>query len=143
MCDADPIASIRMVLDGDRRPFRKDQNTESTVLHTMGHVGCRSRSSVSWINGYRKHWHKLDRYALTTIIQAAAELAATIQHKATIPPAQRPTLVLAVNALDTPGHALSAVVDICRRTYGAEFAALSFSAIWIVGPTVTLILRVD
>jgi hypothetical protein len=79
----------------------------------------------------------------TTVPEAAAALAATIQHKTTIPPAQHPTLVLVVNALDTPGHALAAVVDMCRRTYGAELVALGFSAIWVVGQTAALTLRVD
>jgi hypothetical protein len=78
-----------------------------------------------------------------TIEEIADQLRAAIAHKESVPPSNRGNILLAFNALDTPGHAVGAAVDLFRRRYGAEVAALGFSAIWVVGPTVSLMMRLD
>jgi hypothetical protein len=78
-----------------------------------------------------------------TIEEIADQLRAAITHKESVPPSDRGNILLALNALDTPGHAVRRVVDLFRRRHGAEVAGLGFLAIWVVGPTASLTMRLD
>lgn len=79
----------------------------------------------------------------TTVDGAADELRKAIKHKESTPLADRPSITLAINALDTAGHALPAVAEHFRHKYGAEMSNLGFESIWIVGPIVSLVMRLD
>ena len=78
-----------------------------------------------------------------TVGNAADDLRKAIRRKESIPSRRRAGMVLALNAVDTPGHALSVVVKIFRQRYGTEIRALGFRAVWVVGPTAALTMRLD
>jgi hypothetical protein len=61
----------------------------------------------------------------------ASDLFAAIQRKKDHPK----DVVLALNAIFTPGHAFVPVVAVFRSRYLRAVQSLGFEAIWIVGPT--------
>jgi hypothetical protein len=81
--------------------------------------------------------------AKQTIDEAADDLRDAIKRKEVIPLTQRGSIVLALDAIDSSGHALSAVIDSFRRRFGTEITGLGFRAIYIVGPVATLVIRLD
>ncbi|KAF0106364.1 MAG: hypothetical protein FD146_2630 [Anaerolineaceae bacterium] len=77
-------------------------------------------------------------------LDAAVEnLRCAIRHKEKYPLDVRSKIVLVINALDTPGHAVYKVAETFRSKYGKDVAALGFKAIWVVGPIVDLVVRLD
>jgi hypothetical protein len=76
--------------------------------------------------------------------QAISDLHAAIAKKAEkIPPAQRRTLVLALDANRLPGHAFDDVIDGFTAEHGAWLRRLGFSRTFVVGPTVALVRQLD
>jgi hypothetical protein len=51
--------------------------------------------------------------------------------------------VLAVDAIDSPLYAAPALVESFRRDHGKEVAAIGFQQIWVVGPTIDRVQRLD
>lgn len=92
-------------------------------------------------------WMKLGRTGTfsknTTIEKAADDLREAIRHKESIPARQRSTLTVAIDAMDTSGHAVPAVATVFRQRYGAEVQRLGFQSIWVVGPIVDLVEQLD
>ncbi len=79
----------------------------------------------------------------TPVDEAADAMRMAIGEKEDIPPAQRPALLLALDAQDTPGQVLQAVVESFRNRHGQSVQVLGFAAIWVVGPTPDLCHRLD
>lgn len=80
------------------------------------------------------------------IAQAVLTLREAIESKAQaarIPPALRPSLILALDARRTPHLAFGQVVREFRSTHGAWAAQQGFRAIWVVGPLQQLVSRLD
>jgi len=92
-------------------------------------------------------WEQLGRAGTVTLDrsleEAAKDLRLAIRHKETIPPSQCADITLAINALDTIGHAVNGVAEAFRHMYGKEVAALGFKAVWVVGPVPALTMRLD
>ena len=84
----------------------------------------------------------VSRITLTPALAADA-LRTAITHKASIPSAQRPRLILALDALRIPALALAAVVEEFRSTHGAWCQQLGFRAIYVVGPDPSFVARLD
>jgi len=79
-----------------------------------------------------------------TADQAAGDLMDAINLKARrLPDAQRARLALALDARDTPAFALAGVVSRFRQRHGQQAIALGFRAVWVVGPVVDLVARLD
>jgi hypothetical protein len=79
-----------------------------------------------------------------TADQAADELMDAIAAKARrLPDVQRARLVVALDARDTPAFALAGVVSDFRQRHGQQAIALGFGAVWVVGPVVDLVARLD
>jgi hypothetical protein len=60
-----------------------------------------------------------------------------------IPPAQRPRLVLALDATRFPALAFDSVVSSFQEQHVAAITGTGFRSIWIVGPTESLTKRLD
>jgi hypothetical protein len=73
--------------------------------------------------------------------RAADDLRTAIDHKSRIAASQRASLVLALDATKTPGHALHAVTTSFTARHGSWASSLRFRAIWIVGHGVALTTR--
>jgi hypothetical protein len=74
---------------------------------------------------------------------ADALLAVAEKKAARLPAAQRRNLVLAIDARDTPAFAMAGIADSFRQRHLDEAAHLGFRAMWVVGPTVELVVRLD
>jgi hypothetical protein len=95
-----------------------------------------------------RFWRNLGRVGRVTeqgtADQAADELVNAIAAKARrLPAVQRATLVLALDARDTPAFALRGVVSRFRQRHGHHAVVLGFRGVWVIGPTVDLIARLD
>jgi hypothetical protein len=95
-----------------------------------------------------RFWRNLGRVGKVTeqgdADQAADELMNAIAAKARrLPAVQKATLVLALDARDTPAFALRGVVSTFRQRHGHQAAALGFRGVWVIGPTVDLVARLD
>jgi hypothetical protein len=93
-------------------------------------------------------WEKLGRVGKAseqaTAEQAADELMNAMAAKARrLPGVQKATLVLVLDARDTPAFALQGVVSKFHQRYGRQAVALGFRGVWVVGPTVDLVARLD
>ncbi len=91
-------------------------------------------------------WRQLGRLgsatATATVQRAADDLLGSIQKKVIqIPQAQRSNLLLALDAMDTSGHALEVVIHDFQKRHRAAVRALGFQAIWVVGPLAELTRR--
>lgn len=78
--------------------------------------------------------------------ELAAQLRRAVElktDKRPIPPAQRTTLTLALDARRTPALAFDAVVKAFKAHHGAWAASHGFASIWLVGPTPQLCWRLD
>jgi hypothetical protein len=75
---------------------------------------------------------------LSILIKEAIESKA-----ARIPEVQRKSIVLALDATDTPNLSLDPIVEKFRQAYGDWLRSLSFYSVWIVGPNVDLTNRLD
>jgi hypothetical protein len=60
-----------------------------------------------------------------------------------VPTAQLGSLVLAIDARDTPVFAMAGVVNSFRDRHPDAVTRLGFSSVWVVGPTVQLVARLD
>jgi hypothetical protein len=78
-----------------------------------------------------------------TVTQAVEDLRSAVKHKEDIPLVQRANILLALDATETPGHALSTIIKTFRQRYGQEVRKLGFQAIWLVGPLSTLTAQLD
>lgn len=88
-------------------------------------------------------WERLarDRQATLqrTIGERVADIRAAVESKSKrYPPAQRSKLLLALDAIRSPGHVHDAVVEAFLRDHGQWAAAVGYRAIWLVGPTAAL-----
>ena len=72
---------------------------------------------------------------------AAARLYRAILTKDRIPQAQRPALLLALDAIDAPMSAFPSVIKEFDQQYAAKASSLHFAAIWLVGPVTDLIVK--
>ena len=70
---------------------------------------------------------------------AATMLQAILGKASKIPPAQRPRLILALDAYRVPMFALGVVIDAFRRLHGEQTAALGFYSVYLVGPGIKLV----
>jgi hypothetical protein len=75
-----------------------------------------------------------------TAMKNAVELKASERK---IPSKDRGSITLALDATRLPGLAFHAVVDQFRAEYGSWMTELGFSAVWLVGPTSSLVWRLD
>ncbi len=66
-----------------------------------------------------------------------------IQKKSLLPAVQRARLVLCLDARDTPVVAMGGVVESFRTRHLETVARLGFRGVWVVGPTVQLVHRLD
>jgi hypothetical protein len=57
--------------------------------------------------------------------------------------ALRQAKVMVLDALDLPGFTASGVVDVLRSSPSATLSGYKYQAIWLVGPTVELVYRLD
>lgn len=117
-------------------------------------VDCWARSGdrvlsiqVTRVLGVR-FWRSLGREGKAsedrTADQAVDELMAAIAAKARrLPSVQRAVLVLALDARDTPAFALRGVVSRFHERHGQKVTTLGFRGVWVVGPTVDLVARLD
>lgn len=82
--------------------------------------------------------------SITTIENAADDLLARAREKARgVPRVQLSEIVLALDAMDTAGHTLKAVVNEFWKRHSATVRALGFKAIWIIGPLENQTSRLD
>ena len=79
----------------------------------------------------------------TKIESAADDLRGAISHKEKIPQSIRAQITLIIDAVDTSAHAVSAVAEYFKKTYGSDVGSLGFHSIWVVGPVVGLVFRLD
>lgn len=95
----------------------------------------------------RAHWHEVDREGRRVIVgetpnDAANALRRSIELKQNrIRPEARATLVLALDASDTPALAFDAVVAAFRCAHGEWATSVGFQSIWLVGPVNRMIHR--
>lgn len=76
--------------------------------------------------------------------ELAEALVDAIRHKSDVLARdQRRDLVLVLDSADTPAFAFSRTVDAFRRTQGIWAKGLGFQGIWIAGPTLELVARLD
>lgn len=92
----------------------------------------------------RKAWAEMARNgsaeSTETNEQRADAIIAAVMAKR-LPPQQRRQLVLALDAVRTPAYVRSDVVDVFRDKYGSAAAQLGYQAIWLVGPSATLTVK--
>jgi hypothetical protein len=93
-------------------------------------------------------WENLGRVGKAseqaTTEQAVDELMNAMAAKARrLPGVQKTKLVLVLDARDTPAFALQGVVSKFRQRHGRQVVALGFRGVWVVGPTVDLVTRLD
>jgi hypothetical protein len=93
-------------------------------------------------------WRKLGQSGTvatpTTVQDAANDLLNCAKVKAQrVPRDELARIVLALNAMDTPGHSLCAVTDDFRKRHGQAVRALGFKVVWVVGPLTELTTRLD
>jgi hypothetical protein len=130
------------------------ENWDDPVTVDRQDVDCEARSGdqvlpiqVTRVSRAR-FWENLGRVGRATeqgtADQAGDELMNAIAAKARqLPGVQKATLVLALDARDTPGFALRGVVSRFRQRHGHQAAALGFRGVWVIGPTVDLVARLD
>lgn len=75
-----------------------------------------------------------------SIEERVADIRAAVESKL-YPDAQRRKLLLALDAIRSPGHVEDAVVAAFLATHGTWAVGLGHRAIWLVGPTVELTRR--
>lgn len=96
--------------------------------------------------GLWESWGKRGRYDQTSTSPAAVseKLTQAIEKKVgRIPGDARGNVVLALNALRTPGASLEPVVEEFRSQYAGEVRALGFRQVWLVGLNDSLVWRLD
>jgi hypothetical protein len=76
-----------------------------------------------------------------TVKEAADDLWHAIEKKKDY--GDKGNIILAIDARDTPGHALQVVVESCWQRHKMEIRELGFKAIWVVGPIEELIIQLD
>jgi hypothetical protein len=54
-----------------------------------------------------------------------------------------PSIVLVIDATDSPRYALRSVAERFRQTYAHEANACGFAAVWLVGPVAEMVYRLD
>jgi hypothetical protein len=130
------------------------ENWDDPVTVDRQDVDCEARSGdqvlpiqVTRVSRTR-FWENLGRVGRATeqgtTDQAADKVMNAIATKARrLPAVQRAALVLALDAQDTPAFALRGVVSRFRQRHGHHAAALGFRGVWVIGPTVDLVARLD
>lgn len=94
-------------------------------------------------------WRKIDETGSgATTGESAADCAHILKRAidkkvSRIPRAHRAELLLALDATRLAGLALPVVVDEFRRRYAAWLSNQGFAAVWIVGPTESLVRQLD
>lgn len=92
-------------------------------------------------------WKTLSRTGRASKAASPNELADALlevaRKKARLPPAQLGNLVLVIDARDTPVFAMGAIVESFRQRHLDGATRLGFRAVWVVGPTVELVARLD
>ncbi len=78
-----------------------------------------------------------------TIDSAADDLRRAISHKEDIPSSIRSEVTLAIDAIDTSAHIVQTVAEQFKKKYGSDVGSLGFHSIWVVGPVVRLVFRLD
>jgi hypothetical protein len=114
-----------------------DRSNTSLVLHVQ----------VTKAMADGEYWRALNQNAVASdtrhVDQAADDLMTAIDRKFTITASQqRASLVLALDAIKTPGHALQPVATSFAARHGPWASRLGFQAIWIVGHSVALTRRI-
>jgi hypothetical protein len=75
--------------------------------------------------------------------ELADHLLEVARAKARLPAAQLGSLTFAIDACDTPVFAMAGVVNSFRHRLGGAAQKLGFASMWVVGPTVQLVARLD
>jgi hypothetical protein len=92
-------------------------------------------------------WRTLSRTGRASKAASPAILADALlevaRKKARLPAAQLGNLLLAIDARDTPVFAMGGTIDSFRQRHLDQVARLGFRAVWVVGPTVALVARLD
>jgi hypothetical protein len=78
-----------------------------------------------------------------SLVDANKALKAAIEHKTKIPLLQRSRMILVLDAYRIPGLGLSSVVEEFRSVFGNWTRSLGFKAVFIVGPDVDFVARLD
>lgn len=73
--------------------------------------------------------------------EAAEELKNAIAQKEKIPPRDRPSITLVIDSIETPGLVLQGILSEFSRSCGGWASSLGFAAIWVVGPTAELTIK--
>lgn len=93
-----------------------------------------------------EHWAEEGGYdhSAASPNAVAGRLTEAIEKKVErIPEGARDDLILALNALRTPGASLEPVVEEFRGQYADEVGALGFDQVWLVGLNDSLVWRLD
>jgi hypothetical protein len=133
---------------------RSGENWDDPVKVDRQDVDCEARSGDQVLPiqvtriGRTRFWRNLGRVGRvteqSTADEAADELMNAIAAKARrLPAVQKATLVLALDARDTPAFALRGVVSRFHKRHGHHAAVLGFRGVWVIGPTVDLVARLD
>ena len=119
----DDVDAIATNDTGDLLQVQLTQVEEEAVLRTLGL--------------HRQASLQRSAEKLAAAIQAAVDSKSdpSPQRRKGIPPAQRPNLLLALDATHSPGYVDDAVVARFLADHGTWAAGLGFKAIWLVGLT--------
>lgn len=98
--------------------------------------------------GNENIWRQIAKFgqanSSVTSKEAVDELKKSIARKEhDLTPAQRKELILALDAIETPGQITAQVIKSFRQQYGTWTKNLGFQAIWVVGPNEALTFRLD
>jgi hypothetical protein len=74
---------------------------------------------------------------------AASALKLAIEHKTSIPAAQRSQLILVLDAYRLPALAIGPVASQFQKAYGAWAQSLGFRAVYVAGPIEIVVSRLD
>jgi hypothetical protein len=115
--------------------------TQADDVDAIAEDGAGAVLRVQMTQVERAAWNRLARDHQVTLQRSDQELAADIRaalESKLILPAQRSNLLLALDAIRSPGYVHSAVVAAFVTNHGEWAASLGYRAIWLVGPTAEL-----
>jgi hypothetical protein len=90
---------------------------------------------------------QLARLGATASVDDAVRLAdallESVRRKSELPPDQKRAIVLLLDAIESPAFAFGPVVDRFHERHVQEVKGFGFAAVWLVGPVVELVHRID
>jgi len=102
---------------------------------------------VQITKAHQQDWKKLNIKGIIkssfTKQALANNLKKSITNKLIIPKKQRKNLILALDALETPAYCFKGVINEFNMLHGKSISSLGFKEIWVVGPSVSLTVRLS